>query len=399
MFDNIIGHGETVRSLQQDLSESRFPRAVLFFGPPFEGKLSAALEAARVLTCREGSGDWACDCSACVSQRGIAHPYTVLLGPRYFDVEIASCADALRRTRIPAGQYLFLRAVRKLFRRCDADFWDGEEAKLAAVQSKIEEIAQIMAPVEPGRELPAERELDLLLAKAVEACSKLAASLKIEHVSVAQVRALSSWSSMTAPSARIVILENADRMQDSARNALLKILEEPPSGTYFFLLTSRRAALPATILSRLRPYPFLPRPPQEQRDVITRIFRAESSEAATLREFFLSWKEINPQELRRFASRFIECVHDPADPVEVLREADGFWKQGAARESFLSFLDELAALFHEALRRYSVPIATLECWSALVRECRLWIESYNLSPQTAMESLYRRMRECAGGGA
>jgi len=393
MFDNIIGHGEMVGSLSQDLAQGRFPGAVLFFGPPFEGKLTAALEAARVLTCQEGAGDWACSCAACAAQREIAHPYTALLGPRYFDVEIAACADALRRTRKSAGQYLFLRAVRKLARRCDTAFWDGEEAKLAAAQSKIGEIEELTAQVEPGRDLPEDRKLEALLTKAVDLCSKLSASLKIEHVSVAQIRAVSAWAALTAPSPRVVILENADRMQDSARNALLKTLEEPPAGTYFFLLTSRRAALPATILSRLRPYAFLPRSPAEQKDVISRIFREDPKDVSSLRDYFLSWKEINPQELRRFAGRFLESVRDPEDPVEVLKEADGLFRQGGTRESFLSFLEELTVCLQAALRERTVALSTLESWAFLVRECRMWTESYNLSPQTALESLYRRMRE------
>lgn len=395
MFDNIIGHAGTIRSLSQDLADSRFPRAVLFFGPPFEGKLSAALEAARVLTCRVGSGEWDCSCPACAAHREIAHPYTAILGPRYFDVEIASSADALRRTRKTAGQYLFLRAIRKLVRRCDPAFWDGEESRLAAAQSRIADIEEMAARVAPGKELPEERSLESLLAKVSEACSKLSASLKIEHISVAQVRAASGWAALTAPDPRIIILENADRMQDAARNALLKTLEEPPAGAYFFLLATRRGALPATVLSRLRPYPFPARSPAEQKDVIARIFREETSEAATLRDYFLSWKAINPQELRRLAERFLECVRDPADPVEVLKEADGLFKQGVAKESFLSFLEELGAVFHAALRRETVPVSTLEEWSVLLRECRMWTESYNLNPQTAMENLYRRMRESA----
>ena len=45
-------------------------------------------------------------------------------------------------------------------------------------------------------------------------------------------------------------------MLDASKNALLKILEEPPKNLTFILLTTNRNALLPTILSRLRPYYF-----------------------------------------------------------------------------------------------------------------------------------------------
>lgn len=49
---------------------------------------------------------------------------------------------------------------------------------------------------------------------------------------------------------RVVVLEQADKMNVAAANALLKTLEEPESNTIFILITARKDVLPATILSR-----------------------------------------------------------------------------------------------------------------------------------------------------
>ena len=46
------------------------------------------------------------------------------------------------------------------------------------------------------------------------------------------------------------IIKNSDKMTDQAQNALLKILEEPTSGVYFFLLTTNAHALLPTVRSR-----------------------------------------------------------------------------------------------------------------------------------------------------
>ncbi|MFZ4404284.1 MAG: DNA polymerase III subunit delta' [Pseudobdellovibrionaceae bacterium] len=50
--------------------------------------------------------------------------------------------------------------------------------------------------------------------------------------------------------ARIVIIEEAQLLNPQAANALLKILEEPPKDTYFFLLSSSLSAMLPTIRSR-----------------------------------------------------------------------------------------------------------------------------------------------------
>ena len=60
--------------------------------------------------------------------------------------------------------------------------------------------------------------------------------------------------------ARFFIIDDADKMNDAASNALLKTLEEPPATTYLFLITSRPDALLQTILSRCQTLRFAPVP-------------------------------------------------------------------------------------------------------------------------------------------
>lgn len=57
---------------------------------------------------------------------------------------------------------------------------------------------------------------------------------------------------------RFVIIEPADRLNQAAANALLKILEEPPSHTTFILIAEQMSRLPATIMSRCQQYTFSP---------------------------------------------------------------------------------------------------------------------------------------------
>lgn len=55
---------------------------------------------------------------------------------------------------------------------------------------------------------------------------------------------------------RFIIINNAHRMNIPTSNALLKTLEEPPEGAYFFLVSSRISGLLMTIKSRCRLIPF-----------------------------------------------------------------------------------------------------------------------------------------------
>jgi len=52
---------------------------------------------------------------------------------------------------------------------------------------------------------------------------------------------------------KVAVIHDADRMQPQAANAFLKTLEEPPSGSHFFLTSSLPGALMDTIISRCLP--------------------------------------------------------------------------------------------------------------------------------------------------
>lgn len=56
---------------------------------------------------------------------------------------------------------------------------------------------------------------------------------------------------------KIYILKNGQNMNEQAQNALLKILEEPPSYVYFIIVSTSKSAMLETILSRVQVYSIL----------------------------------------------------------------------------------------------------------------------------------------------
>lgn len=80
--------------------------------------------------------------------------------------------------------------------------------------------------------------------------------------------------------ARVFIVDEAEKMNDAASNALLKTLEEPPPSTYIFLVTSRAGSLLATIRSRCQLLRFSPIPMTEIEDYLVEEKGAEADDAA-----------------------------------------------------------------------------------------------------------------------
>ena len=80
------------------------------------------------------------------------------------------------------------------------------------------------------------------------------------QLSVEEVRRTQSFYGMTAGAGgwRITIVDSADDMNANAANALLKILEEPPKRSVFFVLTHAAGGLLPTIRSRCQLLPMKP---------------------------------------------------------------------------------------------------------------------------------------------
>jgi DNA polymerase-3 subunit delta' len=74
------------------------------------------------------------------------------------------------------------------------------------------------------------------------------------NISVDQVRGLGEFLSLTSALSqwRVVVIDTVDELEASGANALLKMLEEPPANTLFFLVSHAPGRLLPTIRSRCR---------------------------------------------------------------------------------------------------------------------------------------------------
>jgi DNA polymerase-3 subunit gamma/tau len=289
LFENMVRQPVTGR-LKADIANNVLAPSMLFAGPPASGKGTAALEMGRAFSCETPSAPWNCRCHACSYHRALSHDDLVVTGPRPFSAEIAAARAALLRdTAASSSRTLFVRSVRKLLLRFSpvllAD--DPKVAKLngllEAANDTMEELARAFDKADGGTADDAAK-----IAKLCDAAQKHTQKLEAEGIAeaipVSHVRNAAYWLRI-APSGRrkLLVIENADRMQDAARNSLLKILEEPPETSAIILCSAKPEALLPTILSRLRHYGFARRDRDADAEVVRRVFK-ETSDAVPVHD-------------------------------------------------------------------------------------------------------------------
>lgn len=321
MFENLISQN-AANLLMDDISSGKLPPSVLFYGPPAEGKMTAALELARVLSCGSGTAPWACDCRDCAMHRALTHPDLAITGPRDCILEIRASAATFLASRAPgapavasrrnAARFLFVRSIRKLTARFSVELNDGDDARfaramplLASVSEALEELESTLDAVPEGDP----SEVEKLVSSLVDYAARLEDEFLPDGVPVSVIRNAASWARLTPYGRKkVLVVENADRMQESARNAFLKILEEPPRDAMFVLTTSRRGAIIPTILSRVRTYAFTERQASDREEVVSRVFRDALAPGETLSGYFDRFLPVSPETIRASALEFLSIV-------------------------------------------------------------------------------------------
>ena len=160
----------------------------------------------------------------------------------------------------------------------------GHEKQIEMLQKNLSQGRISHAYLFSGIPAVGKRTLALEFAKAVncqkadtllDACGQCISCRKIEHGShpdyfsveadgqfiridaVRQIQEQMKFKPLEAKY-RIFIIDNADRMNEQAANALLKTLEEPSTVNLIMLITNRPYSLPETIISRCRHIRFKP---------------------------------------------------------------------------------------------------------------------------------------------
>ncbi|MDR2509938.1 MAG: DNA polymerase III [Spirochaetaceae bacterium] len=393
MFENVIGQSASAR-IAADFSSGRLPRSMLFCGPEASAKGTAALELARGLSCEEGSARWNCPCPSCAMHRALSHPDLLVLGPRQFLAEIPACrAVFLNDSENPAARLLFIRSVRKLLLRFSPVIWEGD-AKVSKLNGSLELVFELLEALKP-EETP--EKLEKLSGRIVDTCAELVHEGGLSAIPVAHIRRGAFWLRL-APNGKykVMIIENAEKMNDAARNSLLKILEEPPPNAAIILCSARHKTLLRTILSRVRPYYFTRRSQEDENTVLSRIFRVNPPENtapeqdSAIVHFLNSFLNASSETLYPAAAAFLAALSGGTPDIAgaaalVIKAAAQF----EVRSLFSVFVEGLYRALSARLKG-APPDVAIERFAFVKKyaeEARTAVEVYNQAPALALERL------------
>jgi DNA polymerase-3 subunit delta' len=212
-----------------------------------------------------------------------------------------------------------------------------------------------------------------------------------------------------------VIIDGCEFLTPPAANALLKILEEPPTQALLLLLTGNKAAVPLTIISRCQLVPFRPLTPADIQTILERqgVDRPTASLAATLAEGCLDrWSQTDfaqALDTRQSAYNILKNIVQAKSitPFIQARQLAGKREQCATLLHWLSlFCRDLTVLqvapdmrlYNQDLRRELIPLThrvpldrLLETFE-LLQQLRLYLHM-NLSPQLIFEQLLVQLHQ------
>jgi DNA polymerase-3 subunit delta' len=177
------------------------------------------------------------------------------------------------------------------------------------------------------------------------------------NITVAQVRQLGEFLSLSAALSpwRVVIVDTVDELETSGANALLKMLEEPPPNSLFFLVSHAPGRLLPTIRSRCRRLDFS----TLSDDVMTSVLERQAPDlAAADRQRIVAMAGGSAERALAFAELELAKLEDTA--LAILRQGDAtngrrsalaleLGKKGAA-ERFAAFLQLAPSLIAREAR-------------------------------------------------
>jgi len=199
-FSEVIGQEELKKSLIRSVQENRISHSQMFFGPEGTGKLALALAYAQYISCQNKQENDSCGtCPSCLKYQKLIHPDLHFV----FPVIKAGSNRAVSDNHIEEWRNFVLK---------NPYFNLNQWLELIDSENK-----QGMIYVDESSEI-----LRKLSLKAYE----------------------SDW--------KIMIIWLPERMNPTAANKLLKILEEPPEQTLFILVSENTHLILPTILSRVQ---------------------------------------------------------------------------------------------------------------------------------------------------
>ncbi|MCE2577496.1 DNA polymerase III subunit delta' [Komagataeibacter sp. FNDCR1] len=204
---------------------------------------------------------------------------------------------------------------------------------------------------------------------------------------------------------RVVIVDGAEYMNRTAANAILKILEEPPTGAILILTCAAPGRLLPTIRSRCRTLDLAPLPPHELRAVLTDIvedgYGGEDIEKVIALSHGSAGRALSllQKDALKLYGLVEEVMQGQAHGREAYRIAGRIMESENGFPVFFDLLCDAISVrtrellngpWHEGQPRDTRPERMAGAWQDLVR-LRAECENFNLDKQQALLSALARV--------
>ena len=400
MYKNILGQENITNILQNEISYTppSLAHSMIFHGNCYTGKLSAALETARLINCtKEKTHD--CNCSNCVSIRNLTFNGLVILSRRNYYYEAIETLSCYRQKKLPHLRDKLYRIIRLSFAPLQ-DFLienttmsETDKKQLQSIGSKIADF--IDKPEYSSTEL-----------EEIEKCVGFFQTLyKNKNIPVNTIRNMLNWSYMTLPEGKkVVIIDDVDQLEISSENVLLKRLEEPSDDLYFILLAENNSRVLQTIRSRCRAYYFKDLSSDVKNDILRNNYLQNDTDIySSLYEFFHQKNPVLSKNLKTKVDKLINLVFQKNVSFSELylfieSEKNKEVLLGIAKEFRSIISNEISILENKNSKsEYScLQVFSLKTLKEIEKELRLRIErtiALNLTPKTQLEGILYPIKE------
>jgi len=381
---------ESAQLLSQQLSAHVFPQSVLLSGDRYTGRMSIALEIARVLSCTEDARN-TCQCASCKDFSVYGMSNVVALGNRNHATRIEA-AIAMVKERKDENSYLMLiRTVRIMLLQFHGALFASQETKSSALFESAASVNDVLIEFEEAASAAQRKQL---LDRLEAALKPLAPHVKRSSpLTISQVRSLQDWIMQTSfrDNVRCIIFEGVEESTEGARNSLLKLLEEPPKQTYIIVISENPARLLPTILSRLQRHQVRPLMKEATNRLIAEFFDSHSLSYTSLEHCILSKAGIPCEEITKQAQKIIEslCTMTSLASLEL--------------DSIIEIIDEPARLeyflrqFQQGVREQfllgKISYHAAHSFIQFASEAAHKAGIFNQNRRLLVESLYYRLQE------
>ncbi len=388
MFDELKIYQKAIaEQLQSQIETGTLSQVNLFGGSRYSLRMSYALETARILSCQSDGSD-ACTCDSCRKFRSLSVSNVVIVSQRDHRSVIETALATYERLYNDFSRMFLIQSIRRMLLQYHPALLGGTQTQsqrsTAGLASQVNELLLDLSHETQRGAGEAKRTVKELRSalKGVFSATK-----KNNTVTIGQVRALEQWSNQTSMQGekRFIILEAMEQTNTSARNSLLKMLEEPARDTYFFLISEEPSRIMQTILSRVRRYTFPPLSEEAVAQFLQR-FYLHDVHYDSLESFFLEQGGMNLKRVGEIADTLANAIHTgrylaSGDFAGLLKDIDDM-------QGYEQVLKQLLV----SLGRITEP-KKMQKLSSLLNAAYNNAQLYNQNSRLMLESLYFRMME------